>query len=340
MPVSFGLEAARAGSGGGEPPSLGSATKPAARWQAPWLALRRVRSQGGWHAPWAALGHARWYALWRLARAAAHIAWGLAVVRFVFPHLDTSAREAAIGRWARGVFGALGITVQRLGDFAPRACGARMIVANHVSWLDIMAIHAVCPQARFVAMAEVQQWRGVRRLVEGAGTLYLERRRLRDLRRAVQEVRERLAAGDTVAVFPEGVVSDGHAVARFHGNFLQAAIDAAVPVQAVALRYVQALDGPRREPLTGGGAGGHGWASRSAARVSEAPLFTGEITLAQSLWRLAHAESLVLEMQVLPAVPASQPPQAGSRKALAARLQRAVEAALDDAARRCHQAPT
>lgn len=248
-------------------------------------------------------------AAWRLVRVAVHMALGTLVVWAAFPRCAAPTRQRLIRRWARGVFAALGIAVVREGRFA---AGPTLIVANHVSWLDIMAIHAACPEARFVAMAEVQQWRGVRRLVQGAGTLYLQRRRLRDLRRAVQEAAQALRAGDTVAVFPEGVVSDGQALLRFHGNFLQSAIDAGVPVQAVALRYA---DGPR-------------WPAAACglpAPASAAPLFTGDITLAQSLWRLARADGLVLRMSVLPALGA---PHAERRRPMAARLQGAVAAAL------------
>jgi 1-acyl-sn-glycerol-3-phosphate acyltransferase len=237
-------------------------------------------------------------AAWRLARALLHLAQGLLTVRFVLPWLRPSARHALIGRWARQMFGALGVRIE---PSAPVPRGARLIVANHVSWLDIMALHASCPQARFVAMAEVRQWPGVAGLVEGAGTIYLQRRRKRDLLRVVREMAEALRAGEPVAVFPEGVVSDGRGVPRFHANLLQAAIDAGVAVQPVALRYAD-VAGP----------------------VSDAVLFTGGITLAQSLWRIARAEGLVVHVRTLPPRPAA----GERRRVLAARLHADVAAAL------------
>jgi 1-acyl-sn-glycerol-3-phosphate acyltransferase len=48
---------------------------------------------------------------------------------------------------------AAGLELRLSGSFKP---GAKLIVANHVSWLDIIAIHSVCPQARFVSKAEVK----------------------------------------------------------------------------------------------------------------------------------------------------------------------------------------
>jgi 1-acyl-sn-glycerol-3-phosphate acyltransferase len=251
-----------------------------------------------------AMGALHWLrAAWRLARVACHVACGLATVLVLFPWLGRRAREACIGRWSRGIFRALGIEWRSHGQ--PHA-GARLIVANHVSWLDIMAIHASCPEARFVAMAEVQQWPLVPLLVRSARTIFLQRRRLRDLRRAVHDAATALRAGDTVAVFPEGVVSDGQGTARFHGNLLQAAIDAAVPVQAVALCYIDAC-------------------SADAGRASDAPLFTGNITLAQSLWRLACADALVLHVHALPTRAA---PHTQHRRAIAGGLQAEVGQAL------------
>lgn len=279
---------------------------------APAYAIARARVR---RSPWPVLR-----AVARLVRVATMVALGWLVVTLAFPWCAVTTRRRLIGRWARGVFQALGIRTVCTGTFLE---GPLLIVANHVSWLDILAVHARRPQTRFVAMAELQQWFGVRRLVDSAGTIYLQRRRLRDLRRAVQDATHALREGDTVAVFPEGVVSDGHGLLRFHGNFLQAAIDAGVPVQAVALRYVErrdagAEDRPQQAPASG------------------AVLFTGEITLAHSLWRLACAEGLELRMQVLPAQPA---PHRHPRRAMAAQLQQQLGASLCCAGPVCNPLP-
>ena len=81
--------------------------------------------------------------------------------------------------------------------------GAALIVANHVSWLDIMVVHAVLPETRFVSKADVKGWPLVSRLVDSAGTLYLERERKRDAVRVIHVIAEALRAGQKVAIFPE-----------------------------------------------------------------------------------------------------------------------------------------
>jgi 1-acyl-sn-glycerol-3-phosphate acyltransferase len=199
--------------------------------------------------------------------------------------------------WSRGMLARLGVSLHVHGRPAP---GPRLIVANHVSWLDIMAVHAVCPEARFVSKADVKHWPLVARLVDAADTLYLERERKRDALRVVHHMAEALAAGDTVAVFPEGTTSDGRALLPFHANLLQAAVSSGVPVQPVALRFSDHL-----------------------RRVSPAAEFVGDTTLAQSLWRLASGDGLAVHVTLLPARPAGS-----DRRELAEAVREDIAAAL------------
>jgi 1-acyl-sn-glycerol-3-phosphate acyltransferase len=237
-------------------------------------------------------------AAWRLLRALVHGLHGLAIVLLRFPSLDAAARHARIRWWAAALLAKLGVALDVRG--VPTAGGA-LIAANHVSWLDIMAIHAACPQARFVSKADVKSWPLISRLVDSAGTLYLERERKRDAMRVVHQLAEALASGDTVAVFPEGTTSDGRALLPFHANLLQAAIATRARVQPVALRF-----------------------SDRAHAVSPAADFTGATTLAQSLWRLAAADGLTVHVTWLP-------PRASAhaeRRALAQALHADIAGAL------------
>lgn len=240
-------------------------------------------------------------ALWRLARFFLHALNGVLVVLLRFPSLPAAGRQVRIAWWAAKTLRVLGLRLQVEGGFRP---GAKLLVANHVSWLDIMAIHAVCPEARFVSKADVQQWPFVNRLVAGAGTLYIERERARDAVRVVHQMAEALRAGGTVAVFPEGTTGDGHALLPFHANLLQAAIATATPIQPVALRY-----------------------SDSHHAVSAAAQWVGDTTLLQSLWRLARADGLVVRLWVLGA----QGTAHADRRALATRLRELVAEGLAEA---------
>jgi len=212
---------------------------------------------------------------WRLARAVLHGLHGLAIVLLRFPSLGRDARRRHIAWWAGKLLRLLGMRLTSQGQFRP---GAKLLVANHVSWIDIMVVHAICPEARFVSKADVQRWPLVGRLVAAAETLYIERERRRDALRVVHQMAEALQAGDTVAVFPEGTTGPGDELLPFHANLLQAAIATDTPVQAVALRFAD-----------------------SEHAVSLAAAYVGETTLAQSLWMLACADGLVVHLVVLPA---------------------------------------
>jgi 1-acyl-sn-glycerol-3-phosphate acyltransferase len=239
-------------------------------------------------------------AAWRLLRAVLHGLHGLAIVLLWFPRLGAAERHARIGWWSKGMLRALGLRLEVHGSFRP---GAKLIVANHVSWIDIMAIHSVCPEARFVSKADVQHWPLMGRLVGAGGTLYIERERPRDAMRVVHQMAEALQAGDTVAVFPEGTTADGHTLLPFHANLLQAAIATATPVQPVAIRFSDATDA-----------------------VSLAAQFIGDTTIAGSLWLLACGEGVVVRLTVLPA----QGTAHADRRALAQALRTQIEETLAD----------
>jgi 1-acyl-sn-glycerol-3-phosphate acyltransferase len=173
-------------------------------------------------------------AVGRLTRLVPHVLHGLWIVRRQFPRLTPEQRHARIQWWSVKTLGILGIVLQPSGS--ARAAG-HLLVANHVSWLDIAAVHSVLPQARFVSKADVKHWPLVGPLVVGAGTLFIERTSKRDALRVVHQSAEALRDGDCVAVFPEGTTGAGPELLPFHANLLQAAVATGAPVLPVVLRW-------------------------------------------------------------------------------------------------------
>jgi 1-acyl-sn-glycerol-3-phosphate acyltransferase len=238
------------------------------------------------------------YRLWRVPRMAMHVVRGLLTIAFVFPNIDAHARRARIRRWSRRLLHVMGIDVRMTGTLDhPNV----VVVANHISWLDIFALHAVGP-VRFIAKAEIARWPVVGWLVRGAGTLFIERARRHDTHRVNVEIANALAAGDIVAVFPEGTTSDGYGVLPFKGSLLQPIIDAAGAVQPVAIRY--------RTP-----GGEH----------STLPAYTDDITFAGSFWRVCGVQRLVVD--VIAGAP--QPATGRHRRELAREAEAAIRSALD-----------
>jgi 1-acyl-sn-glycerol-3-phosphate acyltransferase len=206
--------------------------------------------------------------LWKLSRATAHAAHGFWTIKTVFPKLEQHDRHARVHVWAGQMLRIAGIELVVNGT--PPAEGPVLLVANHISWLDILVMHA-SRHCRFVSKSDIKKWPLVGTLADGGGTMYVERASRRDAHRVVSQMAERLRAGDILAVFPEGTTGDGITLKPFHANMIQAAIEAQVPAQPVALKFIDAASG---EP-------------------SFAPSYVDDETLVGSIWRTLTAPPLV-----------------------------------------------
>ena len=207
-------------------------------------------------------------ACWKLLRAIAHALSGWWIIRSTFERLTPDQRGERVQQWAREMLAVLGIRLVVQGIPAP--AGPVLLVCNHISWLDILALHGA-QHMRFVSKSEVKRWPLIGALATGAGTLYIERERRRDAVRVVHHMAEALREGDKVAIFPEGTTSNGDSVLPFHANLLQAAISSGAPVQPAALRFADAATGE----------------SSLAAR------YIDDDNLVSSLWRTLRAPPLL-----------------------------------------------
>src|SRR3954449_8689600 len=171
----------------------------------------------------------------RLGRALVHACRGAAIILLQFPRLDAAQREARVQAWSLEMLDVLGIRLELHGT--PCAGGPMLLVANHISWLDILVMHAA-RYCRFVSKADVMRWPLIGTLAAGGGTIYIERGSRRDALRVVHQVAESLKRGEVVGVFPEGTTSEGADLLPFHANLIQAAVAADAPAQPVALSFI------------------------------------------------------------------------------------------------------
>ncbi|MDG4823078.1 lysophospholipid acyltransferase family protein [Asanoa sp. WMMD1127] len=206
----------------------------------------------------------------------------------VLPLLTERGRERAGRFWGRLTLAALGVRL-RLRGRPPR--GKALVVANHVSWLDIVALLAVAP-GRMLAKVEVRNWPLFGALAASGGTIFVDRSRPRTLPRSVADVADALRSGAVVTVFPEGTTGCGASVGPFRPAMFQAAIDAGATIVPVTLRY-----------------------------GSPAASFIGDETLWASVRRVLAMPKLVASVAVAPAL---HPEPAASRRALARVAQAAV----------------
>ncbi|GAA2380851.1 acyl-phosphate glycerol 3-phosphate acyltransferase [Gordonia sp. QH-12] len=197
---------------------------------------------------------------------------------------------------ARVTLRSMGVLLEiddRRPSHAPRLRGA-LIVANHISYLDIVAIACVAP-ARFVAKSEVLAMPGFGPIARLFGVLAHRRGDLRRLRPMIDRVGGILDAGRRVAVFPEGTTWCGTASGRFRPAFFQAAVDTGVPILPVRLSYT---DRGSRTTMPG---------------------FLGEDTVASTLSRIVRSRHLTVTITIFDL----QMP-AGDRRGLAAAAQRLI----------------
>ncbi len=173
----------------------------------------------------------------RLARVFFHLFAGLATCATVFPWMGAARRDWFTRRWSRQLLGICGVRVQQCAG-AP-AIAKAMIVANHVSWLDIFVINALHP-CRFVAKAEIRSWPVLGWLADMAGTVFISRGNRRDLRHIFKGLVTSLEQGERIAFFPEGTTAAQGGLLTFHPNLFEAAVDAKALVQPYALRYIDA----------------------------------------------------------------------------------------------------
>jgi 1-acyl-sn-glycerol-3-phosphate acyltransferase len=200
----------------------------------------------------------------------------------------------------RGVLRTLGIRLEVHGSIPAGGRGA-LVVNNHVSWLDIVAVNAVRPM-RAVAKKDIASWPVLGRLVSAAGSVYVDRENIRSLPDTVTTLADTLRNGAMVNATPEGTTWCGLTHGRFRPALFQAAIDGGVPVLPIALRF--RLDTGDR---------------------TTAPAFIGDETIVDAIKRTAALRGLVLEVHVLPEI---APGRARDRRELAALAERAVDDVL------------
>lgn len=207
------------------------------------------------------------------------------------------SRERLGGWWHRRLLRILNI---RLRVSGVPVHGPRMLVCNHVSWLDIHVVGA-CQPTRFVSKAEVRDWPIAGWLANAAGTFYLKRG-AGGTRELIAQLRLQLAQAP-VTIFPEGTTTDGDRLLRFQPRLFAAAIEAGCAIQPIALRYGRA-------------AGGENIAA-----------FVGEMTLTTHLRRLLREP--VLDAELIYCAPIDS--RGYDRNALAQATQTHIASALQAA---------
>jgi 1-acyl-sn-glycerol-3-phosphate acyltransferase len=217
--------------------------------------------------------------VYKVLQVCAHIIIGLWTCALVFPLTDAAGREWRTRNWSIKLIAIFGVELeikQLAGaENAPRA----LIVSNHVSWIDVFVINS-WQTCRFVAKSDIRGWPVIGWLAARAGTVFISRGRVRDVRRIFVDLVASIHGGEHVAFFPEGTTAAQGAVLPFHANLFEAAIDAQVPIRPLALRYVDA-DG----------------------KLESAVEFIGDTSFAQSIVMILKAKKkITAQLLLLPVI--------------------------------------
>jgi 1-acyl-sn-glycerol-3-phosphate acyltransferase len=226
---------------------------------------------------------------WRAVTAIAALLCGVWIAVALL--LPSKQRESAIRFWFHAVLRAFGVRLRVHGARRFQEIPKRgvLVVSNHVSWLDELAIDSVQP-IRLVAKKDIKSWPVLGRIITAAGTVYLDREKLRELPQAVNELAASLRNGSAVGIHAEGTTWCGLASGHYKPALFQAALDAGVPVRPIVLRY------------------------RIGDHLTTQPAFIGSDTLVDSIRRVLKVKDLVVEVHVLDEI---APGRAETRRELA-----------------------
>jgi len=235
---------------------------------------------------------------WLLVRLSWHLIRGLLIAWLAYPRLGEQGQRRAMRTWSRQLLAILSVRV-RIKAVSGQT-ERRVLVCNHISWLDIFVLAARYP-AIFVAKSEIRRWPLVGSLCARAGTVFIERGRHASARRTNAVLQAAIARGTLICIFPEGTTTDGRHVGRFHAALFQPAIDSDALIQPAVIRYVD-----------------------TAGNYCDAPNFVGETTFMESLWNITAMRRIVAELHL----PHCMPAAGRDRRVLAAEVHTAIESCL------------
>lgn len=207
----------------------------------------------------------------------------LFLIAFVFPFQGPQARGRIVRNWSARLLRWLGVRVESRGALEQREAHVsgvtpgetgRLVVANHISFLDIFALNTVLPSG-FVAKAEIAKWPVFGLIARAVGTIFIERGNKRALIGIGAGMRKALEDGRNLLMFPEGTTSDGTKLLKLHANLMEAAVRTGADVVPVVLQY------------------------KVAGRQSTVPAYVGDTGLFECLWKVVSSRDVSVTVTVL-----------------------------------------
>lgn len=204
----------------------------------------------------------------------------LQLMFFIF--LDQQQRMYLVQCWARRLLAILKIQVIVHGDLQMlHSQTGYLMVANHISWLDIHVINSLKPMI-FVAKSDVAQWPIFGWIAQKIGTIFIRRDKLSDLKRVIQLIQSKIHQRQAICIFPEGTSSDGRQVLEFRSNLFEVVSHTPHQIIPLAIQYQE--DG----------------------MYSDRAAFIGDMGLIDSIGRVMQSNSLVADVYLAPPIDADK----------------------------------
>ena len=238
-------------------------------------------------------------ACYRAARLTIHLLYG-ATLALVYPSLRVTLQKRILQRWSFELLDILNVRLSVNGSIPLQEIKQGLIVANHISWLDVYVMNAVLPM-RFVAKSEVRSWPFIGWLCVRAQTIFIERNKRSDTIRTNQQMVEHILQGNCIAIFPEGTSSDGTQVKHFHPSLLQPAIEAKTRIYPIAIHYHDKHNQPNFDAA-----------------------YIDDMTFLESLWKILSSPDLRVQLTSTDALDT----QTDNRRVLALEAHRRIAHAL------------
>ncbi len=115
--------------------------------------------------------------------------------------------------------------------------GAALVVSNHISWIDIVAIGAHVPGC-FIAKSDLLRWPIIGFITRQSGNIFVKRGNKQQVRQTSEQMVWILKQDLKIIAFPEGTTSDGKQLLPFHGSLFHPAILTKTPIQAMVIEYL------------------------------------------------------------------------------------------------------
>lgn len=205
------------------------------------------------------------------------------ICTFLFPFLSSKTQKKYVRKWSERVISTFDISVKIVNPWNLRNLDGCLIVANHISWIDVQVIHSIF-YCKFISTTEVLSLPVIGRLAKAAGSLFIDLAKpKRSTYLISQDMVNSLIKKEAICAFPEATSTDGKGVLAFKSSLFQAAINASAPICPIALRYLDQNGQP-----------------------SERLGFYGEMTLLESMIATVRAGPNVAELTVLPLMSANK----------------------------------